>query len=445
MERNDAAAEDWVENVLNGESDDEASSSFQGVVGGRLGGAREDASDGGARPARTIKVTVNVSDFELGLQALEAAGLRGTAAEIRAVTLEDVQVYYGVAERVRGAEFETQQQATRRRSFGRLVTLLDRYGREGVREVSFFSIKSGAPEWSFDEADQARLFGEVLPNLPFLETLHFTRASLPIAHLRTFASRLSATSSLVELDLDRCHGDFLACVPDLAAMIRRNVPIQVLKLKARMGIDRDACRQLFCSLQCNSNLRRLDVRVEEAYDDGALTLPTNKASSLRQLSIDVETWTREGKASLAGQLKTNALLEALQVIHRNAIRITHRPWVEMLASHNFTLRSLREQSCGRYGVRRPHMGDRIPCYLNRNERIQQALGGLPGYHVASAVLWPHVLGMVSGLPALLYRFVRLGDLNALVDLLVANHSCNKRSRPPPPPRRSSRRVGRLRK
>jgi hypothetical protein len=389
-------------------------------------------------------LTVNVSDFEPGLRALEAIGLRGAAADIRTVTLEDVQVYYGVAERRRGAEFETQQQAARR-SFGRFVTLLDRYGREGVREVAFYSIGSDATEWSFDEADQARMFGEVLPNLPFLETLRFPCATLPIAHLRTFASRLSATSSLVELDLDRCYGDFLAFVPDLAAMMRRNVPIRVLKMNARKGIDRDTCRQLFRSLQYNSNLRRLDVSVEEVYDDGALHLPTNEGSALRHLSIDVETWTREGKASLARQLKTNALLEALQVIHRNTIRITHRPWVEMLASHNFTLRSLREQSCSRYGVRRPHMGDRIPRYLNRNGRVQQALGGLPGYHVALAVLWPRVLGMVSGLPALLYRFVRLGDLNALVDLLVATHGSNKRSRPPPPPRRSSRRVGRLRK
>jgi hypothetical protein len=445
MERNAAAAaaKDWVENALNGESDDDASSSFQGIVGGGLGGAREDvvASDG-APTATTFKVTVNAADFEPGLQALEATGLRGEAADMHRVVLRDAQAYIGFAERMRGEDFVTQQAV--RRSFGRFVTLLDRYGREGARTVTFYLIRSDNPEWRFDEADQARLFGEVLPKLPFLEKVHFCHASLPIAHLKTFASRLSATSSLVELDIDNSYGDFLACVPDLAAMIRRSdVPLQVLKLNARMGMDRDACRQIFDSLQHNTTLRTLEVRVEEAYDDGALTLPTNKASSLRHLLIDVETWTREGKSSVAWQLKTNTLLENLQVVHRNTIHLTHCPWVEMLESHNFTLRSLREQPRSRYGVRAAHMGDVIPRYLRRNGRIQQALDGLRGYHVAPAVLWPRVLGMVSGLPALLYRFVRLGDLNALVDLLVATHGSNKRSRPPPPPRRSHR-VARLR-
>jgi hypothetical protein len=56
----------------------------------------------------------------------------------------------------------------------------------------------------------------------------------------------------------------------------------------------------------------------------------------------------------------------------------------------------------------------------RNRRIRRAIELLEprSYHVASARLWPHALGMVSPLPTLANRFVRKGALNTLCDLLT---------------------------
>jgi hypothetical protein len=157
----------------------------------------------------------------------------------------------------------------------------------------------------------------------------------------------------------------------------------------------------------------------------------------------------EGKASLARKLKTNTLLKDLLIVHPNTIPLTHRPWIELLESHNFTLRTVREQFHIRNGLRAAPMGDLLPRHLSRNGRIRKALDDLQGYHVPSAALRPRVLEMVSGIPPLLYRFVRRGDINAWVDLLVVaahSSSTNKRSLAPAPlaPRRS-RRVAGLRK
>jgi hypothetical protein len=261
--------------------------------------------------------------------------------------------------------------------------------------------------------------------------------------------RSSHTSSkLFALEMDECCGDVAACVPALAAVLRRNAPVRILELNASTGLGRDACRHIFDSLQDNTLLWSLEVGMEEVYDD-ALILPTNKASALRRLSIDVQRWTLEGKASLARKLKTNTLLKDLLVVHRNTIGLTHRPRIELLQSHNFTLRTVREQFHTRNGLRAAPMGDLLPRYLSRNGRIRKALDDLRGYHVSTAAPRPRVLEMVSGIPTLLYRFVRWGDINAWVDLVVAAHSSstNKRSRPPapPPPPRRSRRVAVLRK
>jgi hypothetical protein len=176
--------------------------------------------------------------------------------------------------------------------------------------------------------------------------------SLPVEHLNTFVSKVSSTSSkLFALEIDGCRGDVAACVPALAAMIRRNAPVCILELNSITGLDRDGCRHIFDSLQHNTRLWSLEVGVDAVHDD-ALILPTNKSSALRRLSIDVQRWTMEGKASLARKLKANTLLKDLLVVHRNTIPLPHRPWIELLESHNFTLRTVREQfhiatGCGR--------------------------------------------------------------------------------------------------
>jgi hypothetical protein len=159
--------------------------------------------------------------------------------------------------------------------------------------------------------------------------------------------------------------------------------------------------------------------VYDEHDVPILPSGPNSRSSLRRLDLDVKKWTDEGKSSLARQLRTNTVLEKLIVEYfATKIRVRQRPWVEVLESHNYTLRVLRERNQNWEARARRMRDGRVFACLRRNERIRQALHDLRDYHVSPAVLLPRVLEMVSGLPTLLYRFVRLGDVNALGDLLL---------------------------
>lgn len=192
-----------------------------------------------------IDVEVNVrNDFEHGLQVLEAVGA-SRAADLREVTLN-------------GCSTHGDERRHVRRWFARFVDLLDRHGREeGVRDVAFVGVgfdagrRAGArgqqhidgggdngngggggddgDDFHFAEVDQARLFGEVLPNLPRLERVRVYLCERYETYLKTFTSRLSATSALVELNINHYPGEESNSVPALADMIRRNeVPLQIL-------------------------------------------------------------------------------------------------------------------------------------------------------------------------------------------------------------------------
>jgi hypothetical protein len=388
----------------------------------------DEAEDDDSTPSFT-RIEVDVTDFEPGLRVLEAAG-RTAPADTRSVTLID---YAGLPYFADGMNRSDAEMRALCRQFARFVDLLDRYGRDaGVRTVTFSSVQFNYLGWEFDEDDMERLFGQVLPSLPLLEKLRFRTCSLPVHEVALFASKLtsSSSSSLVELEMEGGTGAFLWCVPELAAMIRRNVPLQVLKLNAGKKMDRDACRQIFDSLQHNTNLRSLEVAVEEVYDD-ALILPNHPNSSLRRLRIQAERWTWQGKVSLANQMKTNHSLEELRVVSLTPGEgLSGHPWVEALQAHNHTLLVLSENA--EYGHRpnnRDGMGnERVAALLRRNRRIRQALDRLQGYHVSPTILLPALLEMVSDLPTLLYRFMRLGDVNALCGLLLARQQRLQRQR-----------------
>ena len=104
---------------------------------------------------------------------------------------------------------------------------------------------------------------------------------------------------------------------------------------------------------------------------------------------------------------------------------------ETLRTYNFNLTRVRATCMPnprRPGFLTRGVGDHIPGYLWRNQRIHQGLAQLAGYHMSPTVRWPLVLEMVSGLPTLLYRFVRRGDINTLCDLQMARHGGNMKTR-----------------
>jgi hypothetical protein len=273
----------------------------------------------------------------------------------------------------------------------------------------------------------------VLPALPLLDRLRFQDCSaLPAALLGLFGDRLASEDArsarrsrsvgaaadlpwqphpLVGLvETEDCRGD----VPAFAALVRASAPIRSLRLlnpDPRPG--EDGCRQIFEGLRHNSSLRSLHVTVESLFGGGggALVLPADPtSSSLRHLWIGTGGWTEEGIASLARQLKTNTTLVELDIYSLAPRPLDVSPWIEALESYNFTLLSFRLW----------HTTDgRIAPYLRRNQQIGRALDQLKVYRVSPTVLLPDVLHMVRTLPALLYRFVRIGNVDALCDVLVA--------------------------
>jgi hypothetical protein len=363
---------------------------------------------------RGRRVAVNVTNYEPGLRLLEAHGAVAASSVLGEVTLFEYADRPGTAVRT-GQPLDVHHL---RRSFGRFVDLLARDGRNSdvVWAVNFYMLNfaRGYGEGStrgYDKADEARLFGDVLPALPLLERVLFHACFCCEDNLGILASRLSVTSSLVELEVHECYGDFSVCVP-----------LQVLKLKPDRRMDKVACRQIFSSLRYNSNLRRLDVSVEEVYDDmPVFHADPSSTSALRHLCLNVGRWTVEGKSSLARQLKTNTVLEELRIRYSATGATsagTHRPWLEVLKSHSSD-------------------DERILAYLHRNERIRNALVQLQDYPVSPPVLWPAAWEMVSTLPTLLYRFVRRGDVNALGGLLLAVQQQQQQQQPPQQQRNSN--------
>jgi hypothetical protein len=382
-----------------------------------------------------IDIEVDVkSDFEHGLQVLEAVG-ESRAAALREVTLKGC--------------FSNGDESLRvRQRFARFVNLLELHGREGIRSftlaqvylyVESYRMQTGLGDGGttvFAEHDQARLFGKVLPNLPRLERLRFFQCHGYEMVLSLFVSKLSASASLVELVVDNCNGhcNFSDFVPAIAAMIRRSdVPLQVLKLNIDGLMGKEQYQQIFGSLQHNTTLRRLEVGVREVHDDVRILPPS---SSIRTLHIAIGTWTDEAKRILANQLKTNTVLEELRVLQQ-ARTPDHLPWVEMLGSHNYALLVLTEGHARDIHQGRAGVGDeRVVAYLRRNERIRGGLDQLRGtYHVSPAALLPRVLHVVRALPTLIYRFVRTGNVDALADLLLARQEQPQNQRSGGPSRR----------
>jgi hypothetical protein len=332
-----------------------------------------------------------------------------------------------------------------RRGFERFVDVLPT-GHEGLgggggfasalQCLSFSGVHFG-PDGGFLREDVARLFGEVVPALlPTLERLRFRSCFLPTDPLVALLQRMSGSPrarestaiattatattarilSLLEITDCSVHTDAIA--PHVVELIRSNAPIEFLMFLPNESLGRGACRQIFDGLPHNRHLHRLSVCVERVVE-GDIVLPSDPAasSSLRQLHLKVDHWDKKGKAFLARQLQTNTALTSVRVVYRGNTTLPHRPWIDMLERHNFALLSLTEESAlGPWGDG-PMRSPRVSALLKRNDRIRQALEQLPEYRMAHMARVPHVLEMVNTLPTLLYRFLRRGDVNALVDHL----------------------------
>jgi hypothetical protein len=110
------------------------------------------------------------------------------------------------------------------------------------------------------------------------------------------------------------------------------------------------------------------------------------------------------EALLAKQLRTNPTLLHFRLCGPSTPSRELMDGIEgALSAYNFSLRTFRAVGWERHRS--------IPRNLRRNKRIRKALELLPTYRVAPPARWPLVL-------EILYRFLRRGDFNDLVEHLL---------------------------
>jgi hypothetical protein len=306
------------------------------------------------------------------------------------------------------------------RAFRRFVTVLGRG--EGGRAVKDIKLYGVYWQW-LPEADVERLFAEVLPSHPTLEELW---SDVPAEYVKLLTSALPTekVTPLVTLGFFGPSFDHESAKA-LTTMISRNVAIESIILEPLPednfsgGLDAGDLKLICQAIPCNTKLRTFIAKTKEVLPDTLDGIATS--SSLRHIMVySGSTYPDECLAGIARQLKANTTMEHVflrrmeddsEAYHPDRFR----PIEEVLETHNFTLRTVVvEGSSPRWDEQ-----DFVDELLDRNARIQQAITKLTptNYHVEPTVLVPRLFGMVSSLPALVYRFLRNGNVDTVCDLL----------------------------
>jgi hypothetical protein len=322
--------------------------------------------------------------------------------------------------------------------FGRFVALLGRpdVSIRSIHFVGFAFDGGGATAGGVRALDLERLLGSVLPVHPTLERIRFVRCAMSdapwglfVRSLRTTTARTGCVPPHKHLIVEGRLLD-LALVQPLAEMVCRNVRLSGLALNSRAGMDPEVCRLLCGGLSRNTHLHDLSIDVTDVFP-GAVDGATGPASPVRSLSIGGR-FVPSSVVHLANQLKTNSRLTSLTLSSR-------REDAHGSSSPHLAARRRRRGADERYTFRIRHVSEqamfwpdldggsidgaaRIVTYVRRNHWIQNALAHMVNYRVPSSHLWPILLGRVSEVPTLLYRFLRRGNLEALCAVVAVRRN-----------------------
>jgi hypothetical protein len=326
------------------------------------------------------------------------------------------------------AENEEEDEAI---SFRRIVSAL---GRRVVRQIVLHDM-GWEGVW---EDDVERLCRVVLPTHPTLEEVAVDMPS-PFVGLLASSIRAGGSTPLRKLEL-RGYIDHDSAQA-IADMIGRKVPLSKITLYPPGSLGADECKCICRAVVAsgNTNLRSLELSVKEAFAETLDRVVT--ASTLRVLAVAARNLSDEFIVSLTKQLRTNTTIEHLRVYR---FTLTERPddapgrgsqgfryIEETLETYNFTLRKVLWLFSLPNSAKERIERRILMCLLRRNRRIRRALRQLEprGFHLDTASLWPHALGMVSPLPTLVYRFLRRGNAIDLLRPDDGSMNVKKRGRP----------------
>ena len=188
------------------------------------------------------------------------------------------------------------------------------------------------------------------------------------------------------------------------------------------GLDASDLKLICQALPRNTKLRTFIAKTKGVLPDTLDSVASS--SSLRHVMVySGSTFPDDCLASIARQLKTNTAMDRLYLRRMENDSAFYRPerfrpLEEVLETYNVTLRTVVVEG----SIPRWDEQEYVDNLLRRNARIHQAIEQLKpqDYHVTSTVLVPNVFEMVSGIPTLLYRFLRNGNVNAFCELLQAD-------------------------
>jgi hypothetical protein len=273
----------------------------------------------------------------------------------------------------------------------------------GVREVSASSDVSIVDLGQHGQEGLERLFSTIVPHHPTLEEISLGRAvpgrlaKLLIRALET-RGKTTTTTSPAAVPTLRClelDGHLPSLAEDLATMLRNNAPVGSLRIRQNDRILASEFKLICDALTTNKNLRSLEM-----YSTGY-----EARRNATQFSLDDFLGAMEA-------LRTNSTLEEMNLIVPYGTSMEMRdlthwvPHVEnLLLRYNYTLHRLRGFD------RHPRIEER----LRENVRVREAVAGLQRtrYRLGPRAAWPDALGRVSSKPDLVYKFLRVGNCDAV--------------------------------
>jgi hypothetical protein len=293
--------------------------------------------------------------------------------------------------------------------------------------------------------DLAHLFRALLPRHPTLRDVSLCDCRIDARYLRGFADALLRNAAIAPNAAEapprggrggarqwrrRRHNNstgkrlYLCRTPlddagaaAIADMLREHAPVNELTVKHCSGGGGSAgtsstasrWRLLAHSASTNGHLRKLELHEDSVTVVPGLLEPlVGSASALRHLVVRADKWTDEAMIALLEALKTNTVLQTLELGgKRDDFR--HVPIVEeLLMSHNCTLTKIVVKFRNR-----PRGRHRLGGLLRRNRHIRKLVevletrdGALP-----RRALWPYALHFLgNSFPHLAYRFLRHGNV-----------------------------------
>jgi hypothetical protein len=271
------------------------------------------------------------------------------------------------------------------------------------------------PDWKEQvTVSLERLFTTVLvsPSFPGLIRLASVDSCWVELLVRSFpADKILRHLCIYDTDLQP------SCVAAVAEMLRRNIRLRMLEMVDCGSIGLEGCKMLCDGVLQNAHLRELWV----AHVDTAAFAPAvSRGSPLERLTIGID-WTEEGFFSLVEGLRTNERMKRVKFFFRGWPPYESPALLEdLVLRHNFTLRGLVFD-------KHDMLQDRIDDLLKRNAIVRKTNRRLARrqYRVARRSVWPEVLGRVSRMPSLVYRFLRRGNVDAFCDQIAIAASASE--------------------